>query len=137
VFFVVWGPSPTLSNNGARYYGIFVDHFSKFTWFYPITCKSNVSSIFPKFQAYVVRLFDRKIKSIQTDVGGEFQNLRHLFASHGIHHRITCPHTYQQNGFVKRKHQHIVAMGLTLLAHCSAPLTYWAKAFQIVCYLIN
>jgi hypothetical protein len=137
VFFDVWGPSPILSTNGARYYVIFVDHFSKFTWFYPITCKSDVSSIFPKFQAYVERLFDCMIKSIQTDGGGEFQKLHHLFASHGIHHRITCPHTHQQNGFVERKHRHIIEMGLTLLGHCSVPLTYWAEAFQTACYLIN
>jgi hypothetical protein len=137
VFSDVWGPSLTISNNGARYYVIFVDHFSKFTWFYPITCKYNVSSIFPKFQAYVERLFDCKIKSIQMDGGGEFQKLRHLFASHGIHHRITYPHTHQQNGYMERKHRHIVEIGLTLLAHCSAPLTYWAEAFQTTCYLIN
>jgi hypothetical protein len=49
VFSDVWGPFPTISNNGARYYVIFVDHFNKFTWFYPITCKYDVSSIFPKF----------------------------------------------------------------------------------------
>jgi hypothetical protein len=38
---------------------------------------------------------------------------------------------------VERKHRHIVETGLTLLAHCSAPLTYWAEAFQTACYLIN
>jgi hypothetical protein len=128
---------PLLSNNGAHYYVIFVYHFSKFTWFYPITCKYDVSSIFPKFQAYVECLFDHKIKSIQTDGGGEFQKLHHIFTSHGIHHRIMCPHTHQQNGSVECKHRHIVEMGLTLMAHCSASLTYWTKAFQTACYLIN
>jgi hypothetical protein len=49
VFSDVWGPSPILSNNGAHFYVIFVNHFSKFTWFYPIACKSDVFSIFPKF----------------------------------------------------------------------------------------
>jgi hypothetical protein len=137
VFSDVWGPSPILSNNGARFYVIFVDHFSKFTWFYPIACKSYVFSIFPKFQAYVERQFNYKIKSIQTDGGGEYQKLRHHFASHGIHHRFTCPHTHQQNGYVECKHRHIVETGFTLLAHCSAPLTYWAEAFQTACYLIN
>jgi hypothetical protein len=133
----VWGPSPTLSNNGVRYYVIFVDHYSKFSWLYPIECKSDVFTIFPKFQAYVKHLFDRKIKSIQTDGGGEFQKLRHLFTSHGIHHRLTCPHTHEQNGSVERKHRHFVEMGLTLLAHASAPLIYWAEAFQAASYLIN
>jgi hypothetical protein len=49
IFYDVWGPSPILSNNGACFYVIFVDHFSKFTWIYPIACKSDVFSIFPKF----------------------------------------------------------------------------------------
>ena len=137
IFSNVWGPSPILSNNGARYYVIFVDHFSKFSWLYPIQCKFDVFTIFPKFQAYVKRLFDRKIKSIQTDGGREFQKLRPFFASHGIHHRLTCPHTNEQNGSVERKHRHIVEMGLTLLAHSSTPLTYWAEAFQTTSYLIN
>jgi hypothetical protein len=79
IFSDVWGPSPILSNNGARFYVIFVDHFSKFTWFYPIACKSDVFSIFPKFQAYVERQFNHKIKSIQTDGGGEFTKLRPFF----------------------------------------------------------
>jgi hypothetical protein len=137
IFSDVWGPSLILSNNGARFYVIFVDHFSKFTWFYPIAYKSNVFSLFPKFQAYVERQFNRKIKSIQTDGGGEFIKLRQIFASHDIDHRITCPHTHQQNGSVERKHRHIVEMGLTLLAQCSAPLQYWAETFQTACYLIN
>jgi len=49
IFSDIWGPSPILSNNGARFYVIFVDHFSKFTWLYPIACKSDVFTIFPKF----------------------------------------------------------------------------------------
>ena len=47
------------------------------------------------------------------------------------------PHTHEQNGSMECKHRHIVEMDLTLLAHPSAPLTYWAEAFQIVSYLIN
>jgi hypothetical protein len=81
VFSEVWGPSPILSNNGARFYVIFVDHFSKFTWFYPIACKFDVFSIFPKFQAYVECQFNHKIKSIQIDGGGEYQKLHHHFTS--------------------------------------------------------
>jgi hypothetical protein len=137
IFSAVWEPSLILSNNGARFYVIFVDHFSKFTWLYPIACKSDAFSIFPKFQAYVERQFNHKIKSIQTDGGIEYTKLRHHFASHGIHHRITCPHTHQQNGSIEHKHRHIVEMVLTLLAHCSAPLQYWAEAFLTTCYLIN
>jgi len=78
VFSDVWGPSPILSTNGARFYVIFVDHFSKFIWLYPMACKYDGFTIFPKLQAYAERQFNHKIKSIQTDGGGEFTKLRHF-----------------------------------------------------------
>lgn len=53
--------------------------------------------------------------------GGEYNTLRHFFASHEIYHQSMCPYTHQQNGYVKHKHDHIVEMGLTPLAHSYAP----------------
>jgi hypothetical protein len=41
------------------------------------------------------------------------------------------------NGSAKRKHRHIVEVGLSLLAHASMPLKYWDDAFIAVTYLIN
>lgn len=56
---------------------------------------------------------------------------------HGIKHRVSCPHTSQQNGLIERKHQHIMNMGLTLLAQASMPLKFWDEAFATSVYLIN
>lgn len=36
------------------------------------------------------------------DWGGEFRKLNNFFVNLGIHHRITCPHTHEQNGMVER-----------------------------------
>jgi histone deacetylase 1/2 len=55
----------------------------------------------------------------------------------GISHRVSCPHTSQQNGIAERKHHHIVETGLALLAHSSLPLPYWDEAFLTACYLHN
>jgi hypothetical protein len=55
----------------------------------------------------------------------------------GISHRLSCPHTHQQNGVVERKDRHIVETSLALLSHAHVPLEYWDYAFQIACYLIN
>jgi hypothetical protein len=60
-----------------------------------------------------------------------------FFADIGIFHRVSCPHTHQQNGTAKRKHRHIVETGLTLLAHASVPFSYWSDAFATACFLIN
>jgi hypothetical protein len=42
VYSDVWGPSPTLSMNGNRYYVSFIDAFSRYTWVFPIQSKSDV-----------------------------------------------------------------------------------------------
>jgi histone deacetylase 1/2 len=57
-----------------------------------------------------------------------------FFHGLGISHRVSCPHTHQQNDTAERKHRHIVEMGLTLLAHASVPLSYWNDAFSIACF---
>jgi transposase InsO family protein len=137
IFSDVWGPSPFLSINGNKFYVSFIDDFSKFTWLYPITAKSDVISIFQKFQLHVERFFNTKIKSLQSDWGGEFQKLNPFLARNGIAHRLSCPHTHQQNGSVERKHRHIVETGLSLLANASMPLRYWDEAFTTTCFLIN
>ena len=95
LFTDVWGPSSIASINVARYYVSFVDDFSRYTWLFPISSKSDMFRIFSQFHIYVERLFERKIKAIQTDWGGEFQKLNPLLAKLGISHRISCPHTHQ------------------------------------------
>lgn len=62
-----------------------------------------------------------------------------LFFLHklGISHRVSCPHTHQQNGTAERKHRHIVETGPTLLAHASVPLHFWSDALSTACFLIN
>ena len=41
LFSDVWGPSPTVSFSGNKYYVSFVDVYSRFTWLYPIQAKSD------------------------------------------------------------------------------------------------
>ncbi|KAG8489332.1 hypothetical protein CXB51_017400 [Gossypium anomalum] len=50
----------------------------------------------------------------QNDWGGEYHAFTLFLASQEILHRITCPHTSEQNGVVERKHRHIVDMELKL-----------------------
>jgi len=81
-------------------------------------------SIFCSFQKLVERQFNCKIKSVQTNWGGEYRSLHTYFTEIGIQYRISCPHTSQQNGSVERKHRHIIEMGLSLLSHSYVPHNY-------------
>jgi histone deacetylase 1/2 len=93
-------------------------------YIYPPVAESNVFSIFQRFQLLVEHQFSRKIKSVQTDWGGEYHKLNSFFQIIGIHHRLICPDTHEQNGSVEHRHRHIVETGLTLLGQCGAPLLF-------------
>ena len=93
----VWGPAPIDSNGGYKYYFIFIDEFTRFTWFYPIKHKSQDLSSFISFANTMQNLLSAKIKILRTDCGGEYASTE--FQTHCINHDIlyqyTCPHTSQ------------------------------------------
>ncbi|KAD7117385.1 hypothetical protein E3N88_04653 [Mikania micrantha] len=137
VFCDVWGPAPVASFDNHRYFLLCVDHFSRFSWIFPLKLKSDVYDIFRQFVVMVERQFNTKLKSVQSDWGGEFRNLTPFFKSLGIIHQLTCPHTSEQNGFVERRHRHVVETGLTLLAQSNVPTRFWHFAFDTAVFLIN
>ena len=114
IFSNVW-TSPIYSVDGFKYYVIFVDHFSKYIWFYPLKQKSNVCDIFVRFKGLVENYFKAKIVTLYSDQGGEYQALESFLALHGISHFTTPPHTLEHNGYSKRRHRHIMETHLSLL----------------------
>lgn len=84
-------------------------------------------------------MLNTKIKSLQTDGVGEYQghDFKKNLATNGISHRVTCPHTLEQNGVTERKHQHIVDMTLSLMAHSKVSKEFWFYAFETSMFLIN
>ncbi|WVZ51017.1 hypothetical protein U9M48_002209 [Paspalum notatum var. saurae] len=132
----VWGPA-TESVGRKQYYVRFIDDQSKFVWLYLLRNKSDVFQVFKEFQKLVEHHFNRKIVSIQTDWGGEYEKLHPFFTSLGIVHHVSCPHAHQQNSAAERKHRHIVEVGLHMLAHASMPIKFWDEAFLAAAYLIN
>ncbi|KAJ0745776.1 putative RNA-directed DNA polymerase [Helianthus annuus] len=137
VFCDVWGPAPVTSCDGHNYFLLCVDHYSRFMWIFPLKLKSDVFNIFKQFLVTVERQFKTKLKSVQTDWGGEFRKLSPFFSSLGVVHRLSCPHTSEQNGYVERRHRHVVETGLTLLAQSNVPQRFWHFAFDTAVYLIN
>jgi hypothetical protein len=103
----------------------------------PFKYKSEVFEKFQEFQSLVERLFNRKIVAVQSDWGGEYEKLHSFFTKIGISHLVSCPHAHQRNGAAKRKHRHIVEVGLSLLAHAHMPLKFWDEAFLAATFLIN
>jgi hypothetical protein len=101
--------------------------------------KSDVLPYFIKFKLLVEIFFDTHIKYLQSDNGGEYTSIafKNFLSQNGIFHRLTCPHTSQQNGIAERKHHHVLETGLTLLAQSGLPPKYWVGAFLTSVFLIN
>jgi hypothetical protein len=74
IFSDVW-TSPIVSVDCYKYYVIFVDHFTKYIWFYPLKRKSHVADVFVRFKSLVENFFHTKIVTFYSDNGGEFQAL--------------------------------------------------------------
>lgn len=49
----LWGPAPVMSGQGFRFYVIFIDNWSHFSWLYPLKNKSDFTAVFMKFQTLV------------------------------------------------------------------------------------
>lgn len=133
----VWGPAPNKSFDGFLYYVIFVDHFTKYVWLYPLKNKSDVYSVFLQFKSIVEKFFGLPLIALYSDNGGEFIKLKHFLNSNGISHYTTPPHTPELNGTAERRHRHIVETGRALLHHSNLPPQFWSFAFQTAVYLIN
>jgi hypothetical protein len=76
IYIDIWGPAHYTEIDGSRYYLIFVDHYTKYMWFYPMATKFGVSSIFLHFKNLVETVFQTKIKSLYFGNGGEFIALK-------------------------------------------------------------
>lgn len=62
--------------HGFKYYVVFVDNFSRYSWLFPLKLKSNFVDVIIAFQKQVENQFGKKIKTFQSDGGGEFVNTR-------------------------------------------------------------
>ncbi|XP_017624974.1 uncharacterized protein LOC108468603 [Gossypium arboreum] len=94
----------------------------RYTWLYLIKHKSEALVKFLHLHKFIEVQFGCKVKVLS--------QLR-------IHHRLSCPHTSEQNGLVERKHRHIVDIGMTLLVQAKVHMHLWAYAFISAVLLIN
>ncbi|PKU87036.1 Retrovirus-related Pol polyprotein from transposon TNT 1-94 [Dendrobium catenatum] len=135
----VWGPAPVISNQGFKFYVIFVDDYTRYTWIYPLRFKSDVFHTFVNFKNQIENLTSQRIKKIRTDGGTEYVNssFQNYLLTHGISHQISCPYTPEQNGLTERKHRHIIETTRTLLLTASMPTVFWPEAVTTAVYLIN
>lgn len=80
----LWGPSPTTSYNGFRYYVTFVVALTRYTWIYFLKNKFDLYSSFLYFKNQAELQLQTKLLKFQPDWGGEFRSLASFFDHNGI-----------------------------------------------------
>ena len=87
----------------AIYFCTFIDDYSRYTWVYYLKSKDQQSEVFQNFKALVEKQFNKSIKILRTDRGGEYESkeFAKFLRDSGIVHEQTIPDTPQQNGLAE------------------------------------
>ena len=106
----VWGPSSVSSIGGSRYFVVFVDDYSRYSWIFNMKHHSELLQVYSNFTKMVETQFSKRIKIFQSDNALEYIQYAFQVVLHSYDtiHQLTCPGTSQQNGRAERKLRHIL-----------------------------
>lgn len=135
----MWGPYKYHTHGNCNKFLTIVDDFSKCTWIFLCSSKSQVPQLIKDFIAYVANQFQKTVKILRSDNGTEFNNhdLQHHCSKLGILQQFTCAHTPQQNGIVERKHQHLLNVSRSLRFQSNLPINFWGDCVLAATHIIN
>nr|GEW69343.1 putative ribonuclease H-like domain-containing protein [Tanacetum cinerariifolium] len=135
----LFGPTSVSSLNHKWYCLVMTNDFSRFTWTFFIRTKDETSSILRNFITKIENLKDPKVKIIRCDNGGEFKNkeMNEFCTKKGIRREFNNARTPQQNGVAERRNRTLIEATRTMLADAKLPVTFWAEAVNIACYVQN
>jgi transposase InsO family protein len=93
----LFGPTTYRSIGGNSYDLVVVDDYSRYTWVFFLSEKSNVFSIFKGFAKRAKHEFDFKIKKIRSDNGSKVKNSRveDYCDEKGVKHEFSAKYTPQ------------------------------------------
>ena len=133
------GPITPMSISGYEYFLIVVDEFSRYTWTFPITKKSEVPNVFKNWITQIENLTKTKVMGIRSDGGSEFinQTLKTFYADSGINVQVSCPHNQYQNGIAESRVRLIKDMTRTALIHANLPKNLWWEAVAYQTTILN
>lgn len=133
------GPMSTATPGGRKYVMTLIDDYSKYTYSYLLTLKSQAELVIRQFIEYCETQFGRKPKIFRSDRGGEYigQSLKEYLKNNGIEVQQTIPYTPEQNGLAERKNRYLMEAVRTMLIDARLSNTYWGEAVMTATYLQN
>ena len=68
----VCGPSPVSSIGGSRYFVVFVDDYSRYSWIFHMKYRSELLQVYSNFAKMVETQFSKRIKIFRSDNALEY-----------------------------------------------------------------
>ncbi|CAI7752458.1 unnamed protein product [Closterium sp. NIES-54] len=125
---------------GAEYFLTIVDVYTRMTWVYVLSKKSNVAeTVKTDWLPMVERQQDRLVKAIRTDRGGEFlsKEFSLWLKKNGIRHSLTMPYSPAMNGIAERANRTITETARGLLIEVGLHDYFWPDAVRSACVAKN
>ena len=133
------GRFPVPSFSRCQYYITFVDDCTRMVWVYFLQTKDQAFESFCRFKAMAENQSDHRIKSLQTDGGGEYlsSQFADFLSANGIIHLVTPPYTPEANGVPERMNRTITEPARCMMKHAMAPEYLWAEAINTAATVCN
>ncbi|CAI7908644.1 unnamed protein product [Closterium sp. NIES-54] len=124
----------------AEYFLTIVDVYTRMTWVYVLSKKSDVAeTVKTDWLPMVERQQDRLVKAIRTDRGGEFlsKEFSLWLKKNGIRHSLTMPYSPAMNGIAERANRTITETARGLFIEAGLPDYFWPDAVRSACVAKN
>ncbi|CAI7853062.1 unnamed protein product [Closterium sp. NIES-53] len=125
---------------GAEYFLTIVDVYTRMTWVYVLSKKSDVAeTVKTDWLPMVEQQQDQLVKAIRTDRGGEFMSKEFSLwlKKNGIRQSLTMPYSPAMNGIAERANRTITETARGLLIEAGLPDNFWPDAVRSACVAKN
>ena len=135
----VWRPSSISNIGGSRYFVVFIDDYSRYSWIFNIKHRSELLQVYSNFTKIVETQFSKRIKIFRSDNALEYPQyaFQAVLHSYGTVHQLTCPGTSQQNGRAEQKLRHILDTVRALILFAKVPAPFWGETALHAVHAIN
>lgn len=133
------GPHNTTGYGGEKYFLTFIDDYSKCTRNFCIKSKSETANCFKEFVNLVENKFNKRVKKLQCDNGGEYLNrdIYNFIREKGIELLPCPPYVHELNGVAERYNRSAMDIGRCLMREAKIHRRYWPEIMKTAAYLKN
>src|SRR6267142_598588 len=135
----LWGPSPTPSMGGRRYYVTFTDDHSRYSSLTVLRTKDETLEAYKAYAAWIYTQHSVRIKRLRSDRGGEYtgNEFTKFLAEQGTERRLTTHDTPQHNGVAESLNRRIMERIRACLIQSGLPKSLWVEAVNFVIWVKN